>query len=83
LVGFHPTIPILDDSISQRLLERETVLWRSIERRNPYIDSLSQLQPELLRRKRSGGVRGHTLESLAAAIQFTIAGIAAGLRNAG
>ncbi len=68
---------------SKRLLEGEPALRRSIERRNPYIDSLSQLQLELLRRKRSGGVRGATLEAMDGAIQLTIAGVAAGLRNTG
>ena len=36
------------------LLERNPVLEHSIRLRNPYVDPLSLLQVELIRRKRSG-----------------------------
>jgi phosphoenolpyruvate carboxylase len=44
---------------------------------------LSYLQLELLRRKRAGAVRPSERERTDAAIQLTIGGIAAGLRNTG
>lgn len=67
----------------RRLLAGEPELRRSIERRNPYVDALSYLQLELLRRKRAGGAGQREQGRLDGAIQATIAGIAAGLRNTG
>jgi phosphoenolpyruvate carboxylase len=65
------------------LLAEEPDLRQSIERRNPYIDVLSYLQLELLSRKRAGDAGTRVRARLDAAIQATIAGIAAGLRNTG
>ena len=62
-----------------RLLETNPVLDRSIRLRNPYVDPLSLIQVELLRRKRSGEDSPQLNYALAA----TINGIAAGLRNTG
>ena len=61
------------------LLETNPVLSRSIRLRNPYVDPMSLIQVELLRRKRVGD----TSDSLQHAIAATINGIAAGLRNTG
>jgi phosphoenolpyruvate carboxylase len=47
--------------------------------RNPYVDSLSLIQVELLRRKRAGEASDELNYALAA----TINGISAGQRNAG
>ena len=62
-----------------RLLETHHVLDRSIRLRNPYVDPMSLIQLELLRRKRA---REDTAE-LNYALGATINGIAAGLRNTG
>jgi len=62
-----------------QLLERNPVLANSIRLRNPYVDPMSLLQLELLRRKR-GGESGEELDR---AITATINGISAGLRNTG
>jgi phosphoenolpyruvate carboxylase len=62
-----------------RLLDRTPVLQRSIERRNPYVDPLSLIQVELLRRLRRDGPS----EALVRAMLLTINGIAGGLRNTG
>ncbi len=61
------------------LLERNPVLTNSIRLRNPYVDPMSLLQLELLRRKRAGEA-GEVLDR---AITATINGISAGLRNTG
>ncbi|MGI4828120.1 MAG: phosphoenolpyruvate carboxylase [Janthinobacterium lividum] len=61
------------------LLERNPVLTNSIRLRNPYVDPMSLLQLELLRRKRGG----ESSEALDRAITATINGISAGLRNTG
>jgi phosphoenolpyruvate carboxylase len=62
-----------------RLLDRAPVLQRSIERRNPYVDPLSFIQVELLRRLRAGDPS----QQLTRAMLLTINGIAGGLRNTG
>jgi len=57
---------------------------RSIELRNPYVDPLSFIQIELLRRKREHVKRGEPVPAeLASAILLTINGLAAGLRSTG
>lgn len=63
----------------QFLLETNPVLARSIRLRNPYVDPMSLVQVELLRRKRAGD----SGEALQRAIAATINGISAGLRNTG
>jgi phosphoenolpyruvate carboxylase len=61
------------------LLENNAVLARSIRLRNPYVDPMSLIQVDLLRRKRAGDAS----EALSYALAATINGIAAGLRNTG
>ncbi len=61
------------------LLKGNPVLARSIRLRNPYVDPMSLVQVELLRRKRAGG----TLDGVDYALGATINGIAAGLHNTG
>ncbi|MGH9616249.1 MAG: phosphoenolpyruvate carboxylase [Acidobacteriaceae bacterium] len=61
------------------LLETNPVLSHSIRVRNPYVDPMSLIQVELLRRKRAGD----SGDSLQRAIAATINGISAGLRNTG
>ncbi|HZO88320.1 MAG TPA: phosphoenolpyruvate carboxylase [Chthonomonadaceae bacterium] len=61
------------------LLETNPVLARSIRLRNPYVDPMSLIQVDLLRRKRAG----EESEELNYALAATINGIAAGLRNTG
>ncbi len=62
-----------------QLLESNAVLARSIRLRNPYVDPLSVLQVDLLRRKRAG----EDTPEINRAISGTIAGISAGLRTTG
>jgi phosphoenolpyruvate carboxylase len=64
-----------------RLLARERLLRASIDRRNPYVDPMSLLQIELLRRSRAAGDGDG--EELARASFLAINGIAAGMRNTG
>ena len=63
----------------KQLLENNPVLARSIRLRNPYVDPMSFLQVELLRRRRSGEDSAEIHNALGA----TINGISAGLRNTG
>ncbi len=64
------------------LLEQNPVLARSIRLRNPYVDPISWIQVELLRRKR-GAETAVDATALNRAITATINGISAGLRNTG
>ena len=61
------------------LLEGNSVLSQSIRLRNPYVDPMSLIQVELLRRKRAEAPS----EGLDNALGATINGIAAGLHNTG
>jgi phosphoenolpyruvate carboxylase len=70
---------VLQVTGQQRLLENNAVLERSIRLRNPYVDPMSLVQVELLRRKRAGDDSDELNYALAA----TINGIAAGLHNTG
>jgi len=61
------------------LLEGDPVLSQSIRLRNPYVDPMSLIQVELLRRQQQGDTdAGHSV-----AMAATVNGIAAALRNTG
>ncbi len=62
-----------------RLLERDPVLRRSVDRRNPYVDPISFVQVEMLRRMRAGDARPDTLRTILRSVN----GIAGGLKNTG
>jgi phosphoenolpyruvate carboxylase len=64
---------------STERLSSNPTLANSIRNRLPYLDPLNHLQVEMIQRYR----RGETDEKLKLAIQLTINGIAAGLRNTG
>jgi phosphoenolpyruvate carboxylase len=70
---------VLEITGQARLLDRTPVLQRSIERRNPYVDPLSFIQIELLRRLRAD----RSSDELVRPMLLTINGIAGGLRNTG
>jgi phosphoenolpyruvate carboxylase len=63
----------------RELLARNRVLARSIRLRNPYVDPMSLIQVELLRRKQ----QGEQSSDLEYPLGATINGIAAGLHNTG
>lgn len=64
------------------ILAAQPVLQRAIRQRNPYVDPLSYIQIELLRRLRAGPAEDE-LEGLESAVLMSINGIAAGLKNTG
>ncbi len=66
----------------EQLLDREPILQRAIARRNPFIDPLSFVQLELLRRLRAPGADPDD-PGLVRASLLAINGIAGGLRNTG
>jgi phosphoenolpyruvate carboxylase len=63
----------------QEILQENPVLLRSIRLRNPYVDPMSLVQVELLRRKRCGDTAAEIDDALAA----TMHGVSSGLRNTG
>jgi phosphoenolpyruvate carboxylase len=71
----------------RELLETNLVLFRSVRLRNPYVDPLSLIQVDLLRRKRAGTAEPSLDRSLVPALDYAIGatmnGIAAGLHNTG
>jgi phosphoenolpyruvate carboxylase len=75
---------ILEITKQKSLLETNPVLNRSIRLRNPYVDPMSLIQVELIRRKRTAAANGEPdSPELNRAISATINGISAGLRNTG
>lgn len=71
---------VLEVRESRELLARDPALQRSIRLRNPYVDPLSHVQVDLLRRWRAGGREDNALERV---LVQTVRGIARGLRNTG
>jgi phosphoenolpyruvate carboxylase len=65
---------------SRELLEADPTLSRTIRLRNPYVDPMSLLQVDLLRRWRDGGRKD---EALFRALLLSVNGIAHGLQNTG
>ena len=77
---FHRTRRnILAITGQSELLENNQVLARSIRLRNPYVDPISLIQVDLLKRKRAGD----DSDAINRALSATINGISAGLRNTG
>jgi phosphoenolpyruvate carboxylase len=68
---------------SGALLERQPVLRRSIELRNPYVDPINAIQVELLRTWRSPDATDEEREAVRRPLARSIAGVAAALRNTG
>jgi len=62
---------------TRKLLDGNPALQRSIQLRNPYVDPMSFLQVELMRRRNAGD------ERVDRALLLTLNGISAGMRNTG
>ncbi|MEZ6014476.1 MAG: phosphoenolpyruvate carboxylase [Planctomycetota bacterium] len=71
---------VLEVNGARELLQRDPGLQRSIRLRNPYVDPMSFVQVDLLRRWREGGREDKGLERV---LVQTVRGIARGLRNTG
>ncbi len=74
---------ILAVSGRARLLDNMPVLQRSIALRNPYVDSLSELQVLLLGRLRALPADDPQRTELLRLVHLTVSGVAAGLQNTG
>lgn len=71
---------VLELKHSERLLDDQRTLQRTIRLRNPYVDPLHMLQIVLLRRWRAGG---RTDDGLRKALMATVNGISLGIQNTG
>ena len=67
----------------EHLLDNSPVLQRSIRLRNPYVDPLSYIQVNLLKRFRSLPEDSPEREAMAHPLLLTIAGISSGMMNTG
>jgi phosphoenolpyruvate carboxylase len=68
----------------QALLEREPVLSRSVQLRNPYIDPLNYIQVEMIRRLRAlPDKTTPEADAIRDVIELTINGVSGGLKNTG
>lgn len=74
---------VLDVTGRARLLDNMPVLQRSIALRNPYVDSLSELQVMLLGRARALPADDPGRAELLRLVHLTVSGVAAGLQNTG
>lgn len=66
-----------------KILASDKVLRRSIDLRNPYVDPISRLQVELLRRLRSVPDDSPERADLDYAVMLSLTGVSAGMRNTG
>lgn len=74
---------ILKITEQERILDNNPFLQRSIELRDPYVDSLSYIQVGLLRRLSKGDFREGEESRLIENLKLSINGIAAGMKNTG
>jgi phosphoenolpyruvate carboxylase len=74
---------ILQITNQKRILDYNPFLQKSIELRNPYIDSLSYIQVGLLRRLGKGDYEPGEESDLIDNLKLSINGIAAGMKNTG
>ena len=74
---------VLETSNASDLLASWPILRATVAARNPYVDVLSHVQIELLKRLRAGSSGPEASERIRSALMTTISGIAAGLQTAG
>lgn len=73
----------IEHATGAALLGADPVLARSIELRNPYVDPISYLQVELLRRLRAEPTDGPQRAALEEAVLVSLVGVSAGMRTTG
>ncbi len=77
------TIAQIERTTGGKLLENDPTLIRGIDLRNPYVDPISYLQVELIRRLRTLPAEALDRSALEAAVMVSLIGISAGMRNTG
>jgi phosphoenolpyruvate carboxylase len=74
---------VLEIVDAHELLDRHSVVQRSVRLRNPYVDPMNAVQIELLRRYRAPTASESEREEVRRPLLRSVAGIAAALRNTG
>jgi phosphoenolpyruvate carboxylase len=74
---------VLKVTEQEKILDNNSFLQKTIELRNPYIDSLSYIQVGLLRRLNKGDFEEDEEVKLIENLKLSINGIAAGMKNTG
>ncbi|MCA9838165.1 MAG: phosphoenolpyruvate carboxylase [Trueperaceae bacterium] len=77
------TIAQVERATGTKLLENDPTLVRGIDLRNPYVDPISYLQVELIKRLRDLPNEALDRGALEAAVMVSLIGISAGMRNTG
>ncbi|HEX7021473.1 MAG TPA: phosphoenolpyruvate carboxylase, partial [Trueperaceae bacterium] len=80
---FQRSLAAVQASTGRALLENDPTLARAIELRNPYVDPISHLQVELLKRLRQLEEDSPERDELDYAVLVSLIGISAGMRNTG
>ena len=80
---FDLTLAQIERTTGSKLLENDPTLIRGIELRNPYVDPISYLQVELIKRLRKQPQEALDRSALEAAVMVSLIGISAGMRNTG
>jgi len=85
LIGHEHALAVeqVERATGQAPLENDPVLARSIGLRNPYVDPISQLQVELLRRLRLSPEPPSDGAALEYAVLVSLIGVSAGMRTTG
>lgn len=81
--AFQQARALLEDTLEGSLLGHHPALEQQVALRNPYIDPISRVQVELLRRYRAAEPGSPEHARLERPLMLSLVGIAAGLRNAG
>lgn len=76
-------VRLVEEATGVVLLGGDKVLRRSIDLRNPYVDPISRLQVELLRRLRNVPEESPERAELDYAVMLSLTGVSAGMRNTG
>lgn len=80
---YAASVEQIERATGHGLLEHDPTLQRAIELRNPYVDPISYLQVELLRRLRALPAESPDQAGLEYAVLVSLLGISAGMRNTG
>jgi phosphoenolpyruvate carboxylase len=77
------SVEMVTQATGRALLDHDPTLARAIELRNPYVDPISFLQVELLRRRRALATESPERQALDEAVMVSLIGIASGVRTTG
>ena len=80
---YERSVDAVSRATGSSLLEHDPTLRRGIELRNPYVDPISYLQVELLKRLRDLSEDAPERDPLDYSVRVSLLGVSAGMRNTG